>query len=161
MKNKISEFINKTFFIFGIIIFFLALESLVVGDSAKEVTTIFAIDGFGLPTKIIFQFLGLSMVVVVINQMMFHPKFLVNFSDKNRLILTVGLCFIAALLFIVIFKWFEMDSMISWGYFILCFLISYGLSNILATSKEKRENKKLEEALKEYKAKLKESREVE
>lgn len=152
--KKAIELLNRTFLIYGVIVFFLAIESLVVGESAKAVTTIFATEGTGLPTLILMQFLGLAFVISLINQVLTIDTIIMKVSSIKLLVLRLGLCFIATFGFIVIFNWFKLESLISWLYFILCFALSFGLSILLSATIEKKENKKLEDALKEYKSKI-------
>lgn len=154
MKNKISKFLNKTFFIFGIIIFFLTLESFVVGENAKKVTSIFAQSGYGLNSNVILEFLGLSMVIVIFDLFLFSEKVLIGISITLRLSIMIFLSFLSALIFVFMFKWFDSYSLISWIYFLLCFVISCSISVFLTMSKEKKENQKLEEALRKYKSKI-------
>lgn len=149
-----SVLMNKTFFIFGIIVFFLSIESLIVGEGAKSVTTLFLTDDVGLPTFILLQFLGLSFMITCLTEVTMSDHVFKNYSRVKRLSLLVVLCFLTTLVFIVGFKWFIMDSLISWLYFALCFILSFGLSVLLSITNENIENKKLEDALMSYKAKI-------
>lgn len=154
MSKKIGDYLNRVFFIFGIIVFFLAVESFVVGEGAKAVTIIFTQEGLGLPSLILLQFLGLACVITALTQFTMSDNYFKNDSSTKRFAILVVLCFVATLIFIVSFNWFKMNSVISWLYFLLCFVLSFGFSVLLTAMKEKQENKKLEDALVSYKSKL-------
>lgn len=53
--------------------------------------------------------------------------------------------------FIVIFKWFPVNAWEPWVLFVFCFVVSFIVSGVVVTLKEKLENKRMEEALLRYK----------
>ena len=153
-ENKsIFDYLAHAFTIFGITLLILAVLSLLCGDDAREVSTIFALGKKGIPTVTIFQFFLTSVLTAVMNGLFFSDEVIKRMPIWGR---TVGMLFAEVLMiviFVALFGWFPMDMWEPWFMFFVTFLICFGVSVAVTVLREREENRKMESALAKMKEK--------
>ena len=153
MENRptILKFLQKVFVIYGITTLILNIFTLIFGDDAKEMSTIFSFGNEALGVKTAMQFL-LAVVILVLIETLFTTDILIK---KMKISMRICLVFVSIFavisLFVAVFGWFPTDLALPWIMFIICFAISSAVSTIITAYSEKQENKKLDEALKRFK----------
>ena len=153
MENRptILKFLQRVFVIYGITTLILNIFTLIFGDAAKEMSTIFSFGNEALGVKTAMQFL-LAVVILVLIETLFTTDILIK---KMKLPMRICLVFMSIFavvsLFVAVFGWFPTDLALPWIMFIICFAISSAVSTIITAYSEKQENKKLDEALKRFK----------
>ena len=153
MENRptILKFLQKVFVIYGITTLILNIFTLIFGDAAKEMSTIFSFGNEALGVKTAMQFL-LAVVILVLIETLFTTDILIK---KMKISMRICLVFVSIFavisLFVAVFGWFPTDLALPWIMFIICFAISSAVSTIITAYSEKQENKKLDEALKRFK----------
>lgn len=150
MENRptILKLLQKVFVIYGITILILNIFTLIFGDSAKEMSTIFSFGNEALGVKTGMQFL-LAVVILVLIETLFTTDILIKKMKIPMRICLMFVCTFAVIsLLIVIFGWVPTNMALPWIMFIICFAISSAVSTIITAYSEKQENKKLNEALK-------------
>ncbi len=146
-RETIFDFLVQIFMIFGITILCLNVFVVLFGEDAKEYSTMFEMGGRGLTTATMIQFLGVSVVTVLLKFLFFTDKIIKNMSVTLRTVCMFA-CVIAVLVTcIIVFGWFPKNDIAAWGMFVLCFIISAAVSTVVSILNERSENKKLEEAL--------------
>ena len=149
-KKTIFHYISQLFTTFGIIIVIFVVFGLIIGESAKEYSSLFALGSQGLATGMILQLLSLSTVITILRNIFFTDGLI-----KNMPLIARNICFFVITTgiiagYVALFKWFPLSDVLAWvGFFIsfaICSAIAIGVSKL----KEKAEDKKMEKALEKY-----------
>ena len=85
-RETIFDFLVQIFMIFGITILCLNVFVVLFGEDAKEYSTMFEMGGRGLTTATMIQFLGVSVVTVLLKFLFFTDKIIKNrIKEENPL----------------------------------------------------------------------------
>lgn len=152
-KNTIFYYLSQVLIIFGFIIIVQNIFCLLFGESNQGHSALFALGNDGLSTGITFQFLSISVLIVLFRFIFFTDLLIKNLSIALRTMLLIVSNIATIASFIIIFKWFPVDMWEPWLMFFICFGISFFASLFVTMYKEKLENKRMEEALKRLKKK--------
>ena len=139
------------FTIYGITTGLLNIFCVLFGTSAYGLSTIFSLGNAGVGVATSFQFLLAVSVIVGLRSIFTTDILIKKMSIAARIIAMFAGAFATILVFIFIFDWFPADMPLAWIMFIVCFVISCGVSTLISVLAEKQENLRLEEALKRYK----------
>lgn len=150
-KKTIFDYVGQALMIFGITILILNVFCVVFGENAKEISTLFAMGSNGISVSTSFQFLLVSIIVVVLRFLFFTDAIITNMSLPVR----TGSMYAAIILTILImnclFGWFPADMWQAWLGFILSFAVCSVMSTITVLVKDKLENDKMQDALNKFK----------
>ncbi len=150
-KHTIFSYLIQVFMIYGIGNLLLNIFALIFGASAIEYSTIFSIGNKGVGIATCFQFFC-AMALIVAIEYFFTSDFMIKkLSFVPRTALLFGCALAVIIGFILIFGWFPPDEILPWIMFMVCFLISFGISAVVSTAYERSENKKMAEALQKFK----------
>lgn len=147
-KKTIFDYIGHVFCCFGFAMICMAVFTVLFGESAKEISTMFALSNKGIPVEIMAQYLVLSALIVFARFFFFTDTFLKKGTIALR---TIGMLLVVVSLiasFIYAFDWFPVHMWQPWVMFFICFFICFGISLAVTILKERIENKKMEEGLK-------------
>jgi len=154
MENKITfkyGFINQILIIFSTGILFLTIIGGLIGDSAKQSSTMFSLGSEGLSFSVILQFLAVAVMIAALKEFIYSEKFLKNMMALWRTVIFLFSIIVIIIGFIIAFGWFPVESVDGWiGFFVsfgVCFIIST-LSMVIRTRLESR---KYEESFEKYK----------
>ncbi|MDE6014629.1 MAG: hypothetical protein K2H41_02850 [Acetatifactor sp.] len=150
-KRNIFDYLAQILIVFGFAILMLNIFCLAFGDSAKEFSAMFELGNQGIPTKIVFQFLFVSVLIVSVRFIFFTDIIIKKMPIGLRTIcmLTAIVMIIAA--FVITFHWFPANMWQPWAMFLVCFGISFIGSYFVMAVKEKLENRRMNEALQRIK----------
>lgn len=154
-RKPFCGYLAQVFTLYGITICIFIFFGLVTGDYAKEVSSLFALGSLGLRFSTMLQLLGMSVVITLFRILFFTDIFIRNMAIVKR---TAGmLTGVVALivLFVAVFDWFPMDQAEAWISFFVSFGICFAASTGVTLLKEKAENRKMEEALRELRDSIK------
>lgn len=153
MENRptILKFLQKVFVIYGITTLILNIFTLIFGDDAKEMSTIFSFGGDALGVKTSMEFLLATFILVFLENLFMTDTIIKKMKTTIRICLMFVSIFAVVTLFVAVFGWFPTDMALPWIMFIICFAISSAVSTIVSAISERQENKKLDEALKRFK----------
>lgn len=150
-KHSIFDYLTQVFMIYGITIVLLNIFCLLFGAEAKDFSTIFSLGDKGISIITSFQFL-LVIALVVTMRFIFMTDYLIKkMPVAVRIILMFAGAMTVTLIFIFLCGWFPTDNPTAWIMFIVCFAISTIISTFISVLNERLENKKLAEALNNYK----------
>ena len=152
-KKTIFGYLAEVMIIFGFTMLMMNILCLIFGNSAKEISAMFELGSQGVPVKITFQFLCISVLNVGVRFVFFTDILIKKMSICLR---TIGMLLsLTAIIasFIVIFHWFPANMWQPWVMFFLCFGLSFLGSFFTMLIKEKMENRQMEEALRRLKEK--------
>ncbi len=150
-KRTILDYLAQVMIIFGFTMLILNIFCLAFGNSASDVSAIFALGAQGIPINVSFQFLCVSALLTAARYVFFTDSIIKKMPVCLRCIcmLTFAVIIIAA--FIILFDWFPVDMWQSWLMFFCCFGVCFAGSCLFVTLKEKTENRRMEEALRRLK----------
>lgn len=150
-KRTIFDYLAQVLTVFGFSMLVLNVFCLIFGNSAKDVSSMFELGNQGIPTKIAFQFLCVTVLIVGARFIFFTDIFIKKMAIWCRTVcmLTTVVIIIAA--FVIAFHWFPVNMWKPWAMFFICFGISFLGSYLVMVIKEKTENRRLEEALERLK----------
>ncbi|MCI9448388.1 MAG: hypothetical protein HFH36_13680 [Lachnospiraceae bacterium] len=150
-KKTLFDYLAQVFVIFGFSILVLNIFCLMFGNSAQEISTMFALGSRGIPAGICFQFLCISVLVVAARFVFFTDTLIRNMPIWLRTICMLATVIVVIVAFTITFRWFPADMWQSWAMFLLCFGISFLSSCFVMAIKEKMENRKMANALQKLK----------
>lgn len=150
-KKTLFDYLAQVFVIFGFSILVLNIFCLMFGNSAQEISTMFALGSRGIPAGICFQFLCISVLVVGARFVFFTDTLIRNMPIWLRTICMLATVIVIIVAFTITFRWFPADMWQSWAMFLLCFGISFLGSCFVMAIKEKMENRKMANALQKLK----------
>ena len=153
-KKIIFDFGCRVFCSFGFSMMFMAVFSGLVGDEAKEVSTLFALGTKGVPVYVIWQFLGINILIGGFNFLFFSERIIREMSVFVRTLCMLGSVVVLIGFFAYFFGWFPIDMWQAWLGFFVSFGTCFAISLFIMKWKEKVENRKMEEGLKRVKEKL-------
>lgn len=146
-KKTVFGYLASIFIIFGVTMVILTALTMLCGEEAKEVSTIFALGSEGIRVTTILEFFLTSVLTATINMLFFSDGLIRRVPIWCR---TVGMLLtevIMVVIFVAVFGWFPLDMWQPWVMFALCFFCCFGVSVAFTCLKEKMENRKMEAAL--------------
>lgn len=146
-KKTIFGYLAQVLVVFGFAMLTLNIFCLAFGDSAKDFSAMFELGNKGIPINVVFQFLCISVLIVVVRFVFFTDTFIKEMPIWLRTICMITAIVILIAAFVAVFHWFPVDMWEPWAMFFLCFGISFAGSYFVMRIKEKAENKQMEEAL--------------
>ncbi|MEH2942924.1 hypothetical protein VSQ32_08625 [Lachnospiraceae bacterium KK002] len=152
-RKTIFDYLAQALTVFGFAMAVLNVFCLLFGESAKEVSAMFALGRKGIPAEIVFQFAAVSVLITVFRFVFFTDVFIRNMKVWLRAVCMLALVVMTIAVFAVTFQWFPANLWQPWAMFFLCFGLSVSGSYGVMSVKEKTENRRLEDALKRLKSK--------
>lgn len=146
-KKTIFDYIGQVFLIFGITILVLNVFCILFGDSAKNFSTMFALGSAGLRVQTMLQFFGVAVCIVFLRFLFFTDVIIKKMPIVVRAVSMVTAVVLVIAVFIWAFGWFPVHIWRAWVMFFFCFGVSFAISMVVTTWKERMENRKMEEAL--------------
>lgn len=150
-KKTIFDYLTQVLIIFGFSMLTMNIFCLIFGDSAKGFSAMFALGNRGIPANIVFQFLGISILIAGIRFVFFTDIVIKKMPVWVRYICMLTSGVLVIVVFIILFSWFPVDMWQPWAMFFLCFGLSFIGSCFVMLIKEKTENRKMKEALQRLK----------
>lgn len=150
-KRTVFDYLAQVLIVFGFAVLTLNIFCLIFGNSAEEFSNMFALGNQGIPAQIVFQFLGVSFLLVGVRFLFFTDIVIKKMPIwlRTACMLTVIVMIIAV--FVIVFDWFPANMWQPWVMFFICFILSFLGSYFVMTVREKVENNRMDEALQRLK----------
>ena len=152
MKKRFVLFLEKLLITFAVIILVFIILAFFIGDGAKEKSSLFSLGNQGLSVSTLIQLFALSLAVCLLNVIFLTDTFLKNMVVVLRYVLFFILTMAVLASFSIIFHWIPNEIKYWLGVF-ACFLVSTIASIFVSKLISKREDEKLNSALKAIKMK--------
>ena len=153
-ENKsIFYYISRLFVTFGVSLFAISIINILVGERAYVFSSLFSLEGEGIATSTILQFMLLSLVITVAQALFLSDLCIKNMSLKLRIALFFATILVTIALFAYLFDWFPLIKVSAWIGFFVSFTICAGVGALLGFLKERTENEKMNSALEKYRQK--------
>ena len=149
-KKSIFNYISQTFATYGIMVTIFMTFSFLIGESTEGISSLFILGKDGLTIATLTELLLLAFIITILQNVFLTDQLIKNMSIilRNTLFLITVLTVIITMIFV--FKWFPADSVMAWIGFIVCYLISMGISILVIRLKENTENKRMQSALDKF-----------
>ncbi len=146
-KKTVFNYISQLFAIYGVVVAIFVAISLIIGNEAGSVSTLFSLGSTGLSARTLIE-LFILVVIVTIDDNLFHTDLIIkNMPLIVRNILFFAVIMVTTTVFAAVFGWFPLNDIGSWIGFIVSFSVCAVFSSFLMRLEEKAENKKMQEAL--------------
>lgn len=152
-KKTIFDYLAQVMVVFGFSMLVMNVFCLIFGNSAKDFSAMFALGSGGIPVKVVFQFLCISVLLVGIRFVFFTDILIKKMPVWLRTVCMLTMVLVMISVFIIMFRWFPVTMWQPWAMFFICFGLSFVGSSFVMIIKEKAEDRKMEEALRRLKEK--------
>ncbi len=146
-EKTVFDFMGNVVVTYGISVICICLFTVLFGNDAKEISTIFALGENGIPIPTLIQFLFMALLITALRWLFFTDMLIKNRSIAVRSILMFTCVIFIVGVFAALFHWFPVKMVRPWAMCFISFTICTTVSVIICNLKEKSENKKLQEAL--------------
>ncbi len=146
--TSLFKIANRTIVTFSVFILTLSLLALFTGNVTQSISTMFQLGNKGLALSTIAQSFLISCTIAI-------EIFLIeNYCKDWPTVYKAGLTFFAviltAMIFIVIFDWFPINSILGWISFLASFLLFFTVSTFIMTIKVKKEDEEIQQLFNSY-----------
>lgn len=155
MENRktVFDYLGQMLTVFGFSMVVLNAFSLLIGEDARSISTIYSLGSEGISVTTSLQFLGLSACITGFRFVFFTDGIIRQMSVIMRTVCMFVSIIVLVAVCAFMFDWFPVDMWQAWAAFFLTFAICSAASLLLMALKEKAENRKMEEALNRIKEK--------
>lgn len=154
-RKTVFDYFGQVFSVFGFCIVVLSVLGLMVGEEAKDISSIYSMGKEGLSIATMMQFLGVSVCITLFRAVFFTDGIIKFLSIMMRTVFML-LAVVAVIIGCAFrFDWFPTklcDGMWqAWLGFFLSFGLCFAGSLFITRTKERTENRKMEEVLRRLK----------
>lgn len=146
-RSSILDYLMNVMMIYSISVITILCVGALVGEDAKEISSIFKLGNQGLAMDTLLQFLILAFLVAGARWLYFSDRIIKNMSLAFRSGLMFFSVVVTTAVFIYAFEWFPVNMVLPWVMFFLNFALYATVAVVLSVWKEKNENRKMQEAL--------------
>ena len=122
-----------------------------IGEKASDVSSLYSMGNKGLSVDTLLQLLLLSSIITIAHAAFLTDQWIKTMQMSIRYIMFFVVICVTISVFVIIFSWFPIYSMKSWGGFFVSFILCTGITVGINRIGENAENKKMEQALKKMK----------
>ena len=105
-KRTVFDYLAQVLIIFGFAMLTLNVFCLVFGNTAKDFSAMFALGDRGIPAKIVFQFLGVSFLLVGVRFLFFTDIVIKKMPIWLRTVCMLTVIVMIIAVFVIVFDWF-------------------------------------------------------
>lgn len=142
-KKHLLDYLGQIMMVFGITVSLITVICCLVGDDAKEYSTMFVLGSRGVPVNTILQYLLSSVCLTGFRFLFFTDAIIKKMSIAKRTIAMLGSVIALIGVFAFVFGWFPVDDPKCWLVFFICFGICFAVSAAVSTLKEAADNRQL------------------
>ncbi|MCH5270363.1 MAG: hypothetical protein J1E83_06390 [Lachnospiraceae bacterium] len=150
-RKNLLDYLTQIILIFGITLLVITGICFLVGEDAREYSTMFALGSKGIPINTIWQYLMSSACIAGLRFLFFSDSVFKKMSITRRTIGMVISVIVLIGMFAYGFGWFPVNEPKCWMIFLVCFGICFVISAAVSIWKENTDNKQLSDGLKNLK----------
>lgn len=147
-RKTFLDYIGQMLSVLGAIVVIFIVLGKTVGDGAANISTLYSLGSEGISFHTLLQFLLLASLLTFLRFFFFTDTIIKAMSIAGRTVGMFASIIVVIVVMAICFAWFPVDNIHAWIGFFISFAVCAGGSLLIATLKEKGENRKLEEALK-------------
>jgi hypothetical protein len=149
-RKTVFEYIAQLFTTFGIMVLIFIVINIIIGNEARDLSTLFSMGSAGLSSATLLELLLLAVIITIAQNIFLSDILIKSMALIVRNILFFVTIMIAITVFVIIFGWFPIYNAAAWIGFIVSFAVCTAISACVMRLEEKAENKKMQEALKKF-----------
>ena len=149
-KKTIFDYLGQLFATYGITVAIFIVFGMVVGEGAREFSTLFALGNQGISFQTLAQLFLLALIITVVQILFLTDRWVKNMQMLFRNVCFFGCICVAMVVFAVLFAWFPIGDVKAWIGFTVSFAVCTVISVVIGRAEEKAENRKMEQALKKF-----------
>lgn len=146
-KRTVFDYCGHVFITFGFSILVLSIFCSIVGEEAREVSSLYSLGKEGLSVATILQFLGVSVCITAFRTIFFTDGVIKRMSVTLRTVCMLLCVIVMIIVCAAVFGWFPADMWQAWAGFAVSFGVCFVGSLMLTLLKERTQNRRMEEAL--------------
>ncbi|MCI8540645.1 MAG: hypothetical protein HFE68_05100 [Erysipelotrichaceae bacterium] len=146
-RKHLLDYLMRLFVCYGFTMLVMSIFTVLFGNQAKGFSPLFDLGEQGIPLSVSLQFFIIAAVITLFQLLFFTDYFISHMALWLRTALMLGGVFVLLVGCILLFQWFPPYDHMAWLLFVCCFCLSFIGSAVLASIKEKAENRRMEEAL--------------
>jgi magnesium-transporting ATPase (P-type) len=146
-RKHLMDYLAEMMLIFGITLLIITVICCLLGEEAKEYSTMFALGSKGVSANTILQFLLSSACITGLRFLFFSDRIFKKMSIAKRTIIMLLSVIVLIGVFAYIFDWFPVTNLKCWLSFFVCFGICFIVSVVISYLKENMDNKQLADGL--------------
>lgn len=151
-QNKtIFNYIEQLFATYGIIVTIFIVFTSMVGENAKNISSLYRLGSQGLSLATLVQLLALACMITFAQVLFLTDQWIKSMNMILRNIMFFSTICVAIGVFAAIFVWFPINSIRAWVAFAISFTICTVISVFISKLQENAENKKMKQALDKFK----------
>ena len=152
-KNPVLSFLSQILFGFGFAIATISIIGFMLGNEARDVSTMYRLGGEGLPYGTMLQFFLCVATLQILRIVIFSKAIFKEMLLLWRAVLMIAAGMLTAGAFAVGFGWIPIDRGSAWLSFILSYGICTGVGTAIMLITTKRKDKQYNKLLSQYKEK--------
>lgn len=150
-RKHFLSYVEQVFMTLGISLLVITLICAVVGEEAREYSTMFVLGDEGIPIHTILEYLLSSVCITALRFVFLTDTLIKSWSLAGRTVGMLGTVIVLIGGLACLFGWFPVDDPKCWAAFLISFGICFLVSALLSAKKEQQENRQLEKALRQMK----------
>lgn len=147
-QNKtIFSYIGQLFATYGVIVTIFIVFTCIIGDNAKNISTLYSLGNLGLSLATLVQLLALAGVITLAQVAFLTDCWIKSMNMIIRTVMFFVTICVGIVIFAVVFMWFPINNITAWISFAISFTVCTVISTFISKLKENAENQKMEQAL--------------
>lgn len=146
-RKHLLDYLVQIMMVFGITLLLITVICCLVGDDAKEYSTMFVLGSKGVPANTILQYFLSSACITGFRFLFFTDAVFKKMPIAKRTIALLSSVIALIGIFAYFFGWFPVNDPKCWLVFFVCFGICFAVSAVVSTLKETADNRQLAEGL--------------
>lgn len=116
-QKTIFDYLGQVMITFGFSVAVMNVLCLLVGEEAREVSTIYSLGKEGLSVATMLQFLVVAVCITGLRVLFFTDRIIRQMSITVRTVCMLSAVVVVIVIFTVLFGWFPVDMWESWAAF--------------------------------------------
>lgn len=150
-RKHLLTYVEQVFMVLGISLLVVAVTCAIVGEEARQYSTMFALGSAGIPVNTVLEYLLSSVCITALRFVFFTDTLIKRWSVAGRTIGMLGAVIVLIGVLAYVFGWFPVDDPKCWLAFLVSFGVCFLFSAVVSVKKERSENQQLERALRQMK----------
>lgn len=146
-KKTIFDYLAQMMILYGCTVLIFILFGVLIGEEARELSTLFALGGNGIAYSSLIQLFVMMIFITGFQFLFFSDAVIKNMGLVKRIVCMLIAVIATVVIFVLIFDWFPVSEAKAWIGFALSFGVCFCISVGVISLKEKTENREMEEAL--------------
>ena len=151
-NKTVFSYLGQILATFGNIVIIFMVFTFALGKVAHGYSSFFVFENKAISIATLGQLLAVSALLKCFEWAFLTAKFIKKMAMALRYVLFFATAFVTIVVFSICFKWFPLDLAAAWIGFGVSFIICTGLSILFSTLRTRAEDRKMEQALRRFKA---------